>query len=473
MRIGLRLFLILILTGVITTFIISWGIEFYKYQKRLITIEEVIRISAHIERIAKEIYPKKIEEQTFEKFKEEIEKIKTTKKKRMLPIEAFKLLQPAVSYLNDQNFMIYVPYEPTYSVLPFTVKLINKRAIVNSTANEKIPVGSEILEINGVKIADLIEELLKYTSGENYEIREQQLSTLIQISPELLWKSRRFVWIFYNQENYIVKYIKNNKEITEKIKTTTLLNYPKASAKFSSLQEDPPYSFERKEKLGILKIRNFSLSGLNYNRFREFLNEVFVYNKDLEKIILDIRGSSARDFTIFKEIYEHFVKKTTEFRRPISFVNTAYNLKLFEKYGLEYKETTNELLNLEYSIVFNPREPYSNAELWVLFDKYTTNAALDFAYVFKKIYAGRTIGEKTLTKINQTTDVVYQYFDTLKTMIIYPSAKWQGNGVDDYLIPDKSIIITFEDRLKKLLGIEDTVLENTIQLINHFNLGAF
>ncbi|MFN4245824.1 MAG: S41 family peptidase [Brevinematia bacterium] len=467
MKIGFRLVIIMVLAGLITTFIVSWGIELYKYKNRLIPIDEVIRISAYLERLVSEIYPDKVDSQAFMKFKEELDKISKAKIKKMLPIEAFKLLQPALSHLNDQNLRIYVPNEPTYSVLPFTVKLIDKKAIVTSTASEKIPLGCEIIEINGLKINDLIDSLLKYTCGKSYEIREQQLSYIIQLSPELLWKKHRFVWIFYNQQEYDIKYVKDNKIYNEKVKTMTLLNYPKMSTKFKSLQEDPPYSFERKGKIGILKIRNFSLTGITYNRFREFLNDLFVYNRDLEKIILDIRGSSVRDFTIFKEIYEHFLEKPIEIKRSISFINTAYNLKLFEKYGVEYKTTTNEQLNIEYPIKFNPREPYSTAELWVLFDKYTTNAALDFAYIFKKIYTGRTIGERTLTKVNQTTDVVFQYFDTLKTVITYPSAKWNEISAEDNFTPDKNITITLDDRLKYLFG-EDPVLENVIQMLNNF-----
>ncbi|MEN3043233.1 MAG: S41 family peptidase, partial [Fervidobacterium sp.] len=297
------------------------------------------------------------------------------------------------------------------------------------------------------------------------EISEQQLGQLIQLAPELLWKKRRFVWIFYNQEDYDLKYIIDGKTHTKKIKTVTLFSYPVLSSKYQALPSEAPYYFEREGDIGVLKIRTFSLSGTAYNRFREFLDNLFVCNKDLKKIIIDVRGSSVRDFTVFKEVFEHFVDKKVAVLRNVSLINTAYILRTLEKYGIEYKKSTGEVLTTKYSYEFKPREPYSSAQIWILFDKYTSHAALDFVYIFKKLYPGRTIGEKTIRLINHTTDVVYQYFDNIKTSFSYPTAKFSDEDGENPVTPDIELNISTQDRLNQLFGLEDTVLKRVIEVV--------
>lgn len=464
MRVGVRLFVLFILSGLVITFLLSWSIEFYKYQNRLSNKEEILRSTEYFERIIREVYPAKISQNQLEEYRKALGKIEKFEKKKFLPIESFVLLQPFLSIFNDQNLRLFAPNEPVYSVLPFTVRVIDKKVIVTSTATEKIPSGAEIKTINNIAIEKLINELLPLTSGETYEIREQQLGTLIQLAPEILGKKQRFVWIFYNQKEYEVSYVKDNTEHREKVKTVTLFSYPVFASKYQSLPSEAPYSFERKEDTGILKIRTFSLSGTTYNKFREFLNDVFVYNKDMKNLIIDVRGSAARDFTIFKEVFEHFTSKKIMVHRKVSFIKTAYILKTLEKYGVEFDKSTNELITVEFPFEFLPREPYSSAQVWVLFDRYTTHAALDFAYIFKKLNPGKTIGEETLTKINHTTDVVYQYFDALKTSFSYPTAIFSDDDGENQLTPDIAIQISTKDRIEQLMG-NDIILEKVLKKI--------
>lgn len=465
LRIGVRLFVLFILSGLVITFLLSWSIEFYKYQNRLTSKEEILRSTEYFERIIREVYPSRISPKQLEDFQKTLKEIQKFEKRKFLPIESFTLLQPILSIFNDQNLRLFVPNEPVYSVLPFTVRIVDKKAIVTSSATEKIPSGVEIKRINNVNIEELINQLLPLTSGETYETREQQLGPLIQLAPEILWKKQRFVWIFYNQKEYEVSYIKDNTQYQEKVKTVTLFSYPVLASKYQALPSETPYSFERKEDTGILKIGTFSLSGTTYNKFREFLNDVFVYNKDLKKLIIDVRGSAARDFTIFKEIFEHLIDKPIKVHRRVSFIKTAYILKTLEKYGIEFDKSTNNLTTIEFPFEFSPREPYLSAQIWVLFDRYTTHAALDFAYIFKKLNPGKTIGEETLTKINHTTDVFYQYFDGLKTSFSYPTAIFSEKDGEKSLTPDITIQISTKDRIEQLLG-NDKALEEVLKKIN-------
>jgi hypothetical protein len=466
LRAGAKLILIFIIAGFLTTFFLSWLIEFYKYEKKLTSAEDFAKNLQYIMRTIKEVYPKKLSQITISELDKLLSNARNTKKRKLHPIEAFSLVQPALSILDDENLKLSVPNDPIYSVLPFTVKVIDKNIIVSTTATERIPVGAYILAVNGVKKDELINLLLPYTSGNTYESREQQLPTLFWLSPELLWKKKRFVWIFYNQEEYIVEYLIKNEKKSTKVKTVTLFSYPKLSAQFDALFSEAPYSFDRIGNVGIIKIRTFSLSGVSYNKFREFLDNAIVYNKDLDKIVIDIRGSSAQEFTIFKEVLEHFIQHPLSVKRNIVLINSAYVLKTLEKYGIDYEKTTGEAITTAIIHNFEPRDPNIKAEVWLLFDKYTGNAALDFAYTFKKLFPGKTIGEPTLSKINHTTDMFYQFLDGLGSVFYYPTSAFNESDGEKSLEPDVKIEISSKDRIEYLLSGRDEIIQRALTIVN-------
>ncbi|MGC9772724.1 hypothetical protein [Fervidobacterium islandicum] len=470
MKVGVKLFLMFLIAGVVVTFSLSWIIEFYKFEKRLVPAERVERLLENAVRIAKGVYPFENRGEIAVRILEEYKKYRPSGRK-MLPIDAFKVIQPAISVVDDQNFRLYPPVEPVYSVLPFTVVVIDGRAIVSSSAVSHIKAGDEVLEINGRKMKDLIHLLLPYTSGENYAIREQQLTTLIQLIPELLDKEKRSVGIFYRQREYNIKVRGDSNERNVVVKTLTAMSYPRESSQYPALPSRRPFEFYRENDIGIFKFGTFSLSGTTYNSYREFVINTLAQNKDLKIVLLDLRGVASRDFTIFKEFFDHFVEKKTSVERWISIVNTAYNMSVLNKYGVEFTKTTNELLRIKYFHTFEAREPTIKAQVWILFDRYTSNAALDFIYTFKKLYKNRTIGEPTLMRINHTTEVDYKFDDAVKTTFMFPEAAIDEDvAADEVLEPDFKIELSTEERINYLKGIEDTMLNKAMIILKeHLN----
>ncbi|MFN3327520.1 MAG: hypothetical protein ACK40U_01465, partial [Fervidobacterium pennivorans] len=150
MKTGTKLFVIFLISGIVVTLSLSWIIEFYKYQKRLVPLDKVERLFDNAVRTIKETYPSEDREEIARKVLDEYYKLKPNRKK-MLPIDVFKVIQPALSVVNDQNFRLYPPTEPVYSVLPFTVTVVDGRVIVSSSAVKDIIAGDEVLEINGRK----------------------------------------------------------------------------------------------------------------------------------------------------------------------------------------------------------------------------------------------------------------------------------------------------------------------------------
>ncbi|WP_372590665.1 hypothetical protein QO062_04595 [Fervidobacterium pennivorans subsp. carthaginiensis] len=465
MKTGIRLFVVFMISGIVVTFSLSWIIEFYKYQKRLVPLDRVERLFDSAVRTIKETYPSEDREEIARRVLDEYHKYKPNRKK-MLPIDVFKVIQPALSVVNDQNFRLYPPIEPVYSVLPFTVIVVDGRAIVSSSAVEDIKAGDELLEINGRKISELINQLLPYTSGENYSIREQQLSSLIQLIPELVDKNKDKIGIFYRQREYNIKVKSDGVEKTVVVKTMTAMSYPRESAQFPALPTRRPFEFYKEGDIGVFKFGTFTLSGTIYNSYRDFVTNTLVQNNDMKVVLVDLRGVASRDFTIFKELFEHFVDKKTSVERWISIVNTAYNMSVLNKYGVDFEKTTNELLRIKFFHTFEPREPFIKADVWVLFDRYTSNAALDFIYTFKKLREDRTIGEPTLMKINHTTEVDYKFDDSAKTSFIFPSAVINEPIQHDAVLkPDYEIELTTEERINYVKSIEDVMLNKALEII--------
>ncbi|NPU89961.1 MAG: hypothetical protein HPY87_08805 [Fervidobacterium sp.] len=465
MKTGTKLFVIFLISGIVVTLSLSWIIEFYKYQKRLVPLDKVERLFDNAVRTIKETYPSEDREEIARKVLDEYYKLKPNRKK-MLPIDVFKVIQPALSVVNDQNFRLYPPTEPVYSVLPFTVTVVDGRVIVSSSAVKDIIAGDEVLEINGRKISELIDLLLPYTSGENYSVREQQLSSLIQLIPELVDKKKDRIGIFYRQKEYNIKVMSDGAEKTVVVKTMTAMSYTRESVQFPALPTRRPFEFYEEGNIGVFKFGTFSLSGTIYNTYREFLTNTLVYNKDMKVVLVDLRGVASRDFTIFKELFEHFVDERTSVERWISIVNTAYNISVLNKYGVDFEKTTNELLRIKFFHTFEPREPVIKADVWILFDRYTSNAALDFIYTFKKLRKDRTIGEPTLMKINHTTEVDYKFDDSAKTSFMFPTAVISEDTQRDVVLePDYEIELSTEERINYVKGIEDVMLNKALEII--------
>ncbi|MEJ5257673.1 MAG: hypothetical protein WHS64_05440 [Fervidobacterium sp.] len=466
MKVGTKLILIFIISGIVITFLLSWIIEFYKYQKRLVLRDDVAKAFEDVNSLVRKVYPRTDRETLADNTKKVFESALSKIPRKCLPIDAFKYVQPVLSALNDENLRIYPPFEPVYSVLPFSVIIVDGKAVVNSSAVENIKAGDEIVEINGKSVDKVISELLVFTSGENYLVKEQQLPSLFQLIPELLDKKKDAVGIFYKQKEYNVKLRSENGEKEINVKTLTAFSYPRESAQYPALPSRSPFEFTRNGDIGILKLGTFQLSGTMFNRYREFLDNTFVQNRDLKVLLLDLRGVSSRDFTIFKELYEHLVPNKVSVKRRISVVNTAYNMDLLEKYGFEFTQTTGELLRLEFEHTFIPRDPFVNADVWILFDRYTSNAALDFIYTFRKLRKSRTIGEPTLMKINHTTDLNFRYDDKLMTTFSFPTAILSEDNGESGLMPDFTVDMNTEKRIQYIKGEGDYMLNEALKIIN-------
>ncbi|ODN30734.1 S41 family peptidase [Fervidobacterium thailandense] len=463
MKTGTKLFLGFVLAGALLTYVLPWFIELYKYQNRLVPPEEVVRTLEHIEKRIKEGCALPWLSASEEEFNQNLRDAKMQLTSKMLPIDVFKIIQPVLSVLNDQNIRFSVPTEPVYKVLPFSVTVVDRRVIVTSTADDSVPLGAEILAINGIKKEELIEEFLKYTSGECYELREQHLGTLIWLYPELSKKDRRFeVQVYRVPEKHTVTLKVDGEEKTVTVKTTTAYSFPKFVK--DSAPRRGPFDFQIHGKIGILKLGTFSLREGMFNRYRDFLNGIFIQHPEMESLIIDVRGSAIRDLGVFKELLEHLVNHSITLDLKMNVVHTAYNLSTLEKLGIPFSSSTGELLTAPLKLELTPREPIFKGKVYVLADRYTTQTSFDFLIFFHKLKRGKIIGEIPVTPVNHSAEVSSSYSPPMMMSYFYPTARVAEPK--DALKFDAVFEMNTEERINYILGKSDILLERAIEFVN-------
>lgn len=462
LKTGTKLFLGFVLAGALLTYVLPWFIELYKYKSRLVSPDEVLRTLEHVERRIKEGCALPWLNASEEDFNQKLTEAKTQLTSKMLPIEVFKIIQPVLSVLNDQNIRFSVPVEPVYDVLPFSVAVVDRRIIVVSTADDSVPLGAELIAINETQEDELIEEFLNYTSGECYELREQQLGTLIWLYPELSEKNRRFeVQVYRMPKKYAVKLRFNGEEKTVTVKTTTAYSFPKFVKESSPRRS--PFEFEMRGNVGILKLGTFSLREGMFNRYRDFLNGLFVQYPEMESLIIDVRGSAIRDLGVFKELLEHLFHEPKTVDLKMNVVMTAYNLSTLEKLGISFTSSTGELLTVPLKLELIPREPVFKGKVYVLADRHTTQTSLDFLLLFRKLKRGKIIGEIPVTPVNHSAEVSSSYTPPMMMSYQYPTARVAED--QDDLKFDATFEVSTNERISYVLGKSDALLEKAVEFV--------
>lgn len=461
LKTGLKLFLGFSLTAVVITYVSSWVMEYNRYTKRLVSPEEVKKTLEFARTRIEQALALPWMYGSKDEFEDAYKRAMSSIKDEMLPIDAFRIVQPVLSTLNDQNIRLQPPTEPVYRVLPFMVTVVDGRMIVTSTADAQIPIGSEVISISGVSAGQIHKSLLTLTSGEHVALREQQLTTLVWLFPEIFKLKRhpKIDILRLPESHKVMLKIDGNIQEVE-VKTTTAFSYPRLVK--SAVQVRGPFEFERRGDLGILKLGTFSLKGGMYNRYRDFLNGLFLDHGDLGALIVDLRGSTTHDYLVFQELCEHLIDTAVSVSLRVKVILTAYNLGTLEKVGVDFQRSTGELLERELAFEFKPREPVFSGRVFLLTDRYTSNAAFDFVLLFSKLGRGRILGERPLTGQDHSAEVNFQFVSSLGGVLSYPTLRLSESQKLDFAY-ERSL--STDERIDYLLGKSDPLLEEAVNYV--------
>lgn len=231
--------------------------------------------------------------QTKETFDKHYKEVKASIKQDSFSLlEATSLFQSIISKVNNGHTEIsfpvsaYIQYaEKGGTLFPLELAFENGKALIrkNFSSNNKLPIGAELISINGLKINQVLATIFPLISAER---------TYFKLAKLELFSFPRYYWqAFGEQKSYKVK-IKNKGVIQEFI-----LEPIKLIDDFEMKRED--IAFSRRELsfnngIAYLIPGNFSGDEVQYKRF---IDSVFIEIKkrNASELILDLRNNLGGD----------------------------------------------------------------------------------------------------------------------------------------------------------------------------------
>ncbi len=341
---------------------------------------------------------------------------------------------------------------------PFEIRIIeNRMYIIESyTWRDKVPLGSEIIEINNKKVSQLIDEWSQLASYESDAYRNFQITNRAHIG---IWNNFRRFKITY--KDYDTGELKR-KRVSGGFLSNWTMGMKRSSKKRPTLlyKEISP---------GIGYIGFFSFHDLE--TYKDFFVSTFeeIQNNKINNLIIDIRGNQGGHTIIGRELMQYvfnqpFLEQDSSTRK-ISKELIATG-KVEKKIGPK-ERIPGELI----TTVFNPIQLKENpfryyGKTYLLTDNATFSAGQGLASAYKCYGNGTIIGEETGGVTVNFADVHFFNLPNTNQQIMtswekayFPCGVDNNRGVQ----PDYKVTKSIQDYIDK----NDRVLDFTINLINN------
>jgi len=228
-----------------------------------------------------------------------------------------------------------------YGYFPYPVKWIDGHWRINFET-EDIPVGSEIISINGNPISTIVENLYKYYTTDGINITGKRIGIRSAFS-----KYYRYHYGPNNQFELVYR-LANSIE-TKKLESVSYSKYyENFNSRYSKrydqlyyadLEENQKYNYKQiNENTGVLTIHTFSMGSETtetHKTYCSFLDSVFVDVKatDIKNLIVDIRqnggGSDPNDLVTYSYLTQRQFQENIE--AWISFNRVPYLKYIYTK----------------------------------------------------------------------------------------------------------------------------------------------
>ncbi|MBZ9778533.1 peptidase [Psychroflexus sp. CAK8W] len=390
----------------------------------------------------------------------------------------------------------------TSGYFPYPVKWIDGHWRINFKDGE-LPLGAEVVKINGEPMAEIVKNLHKYYTTDGYNITAKRIGLRTHFSRYYRWHYGQT-----NEFDVTFKAIDSNSLETKKLESVSYSDYyknfrarhslPYDQVYYVDLKEDQKYGFkEVNDSTGVLTLRSFSMGNETteeHKTYAAFLDSIFskIKNDKLQNLIVDVRlnngGDDPNDLLSYSYLTQRNFQENTEawisfrkipliryydiwiprFIRP--FVVGGYNKQLQEIFPLEKKGAYYQDDTSKDHQVWQPEENAFTGQIYLL----TSPAVASAGSLFAAMLAGNentiTIGEETSGGYyghNGHTPFTYilpkSKFTTsfsivnLKQDVPVKSNQIRGRGI----IPDYQVSQSLED----FLNNEDTQMRFTLELI--------
>lgn len=362
----------------------------------------------------------------------------------MSPIEYYKILTPITAKIGCGHTAVWMPGSfwdsGKNNLFPLKIRIIEDHVVVagHYTDTTSVEKGCVLLEINGVNITEIIQEM-----RENYSADAMNLhfiNSQIERRFPLIY-ARRFGFL----DKFQIKFIQPDKTEPE---TKELLPASVSSVRsdvFSNFQHPPLQMDLVENNIALLKIPTF----IYYDRvpcFTSFIDSCFevIKEKNIENLVLDLRGNDGGDPFCAAPLFSYLQK------RPVPY--------FAEPYG-KYVDLANPLPL--------PKNHFTG-NLYTLINGrcFSTNGHFCSLLSYHKIglFIGSESGATYKCNAGKNTEIHLENTDILLTFGRSTFAA-AVNGMDKTkpIIPDYPVKITYQDFLEG----KDVFMETALDLIRH------
>ncbi|WP_426478243.1 S41 family peptidase [Chryseobacterium sp. CBSDS_008] len=314
----------------------------------------------------------------------------------------------------------YLTQKPEY--LPITLKNIDGRLLQDSK-DTAVPLGAEILSINGVPTKEMISRFSQYYFSDGYSMPYKETTGFERGMLD------KFYMEFGTHKKYVISYQWNGavKEIS--LPGIPLENFKKLQDTRYSLAFDKKlmsekYSFS-KEGEGIyrLSLRGFDFATGKedpaYKKFSAFLDQMMdtLEREKIENLIIDLRGNTGGTGALYEKVFSYLTQRPF---RDSHYAYTQFNevpmeeklviTPLFLSNGVQDKRGLNAYLKQLYpkdiqgkyywaddknpSVLPNDRT--FKGQLYLLVDQRVASAASHLASLIKSYTNAVVIGKETV-----------------------------------------------------------------------------
>jgi len=401
----------------------------------------------------------------------------------------YKLVAPIITLVRcGHTFGIAPLVDETRGLLPLDIKILNGKLFLlrNLSLNDRLPVGSELLTINGTAAIDLINAFRNTQNADGFGVNFKD-----RIS------ERDFRWkyaIFFDQPDSFKIEFRNAKTGEQKQLTIASQSYRSITQRIAQLNMPKPkpldFSVDMASNIAVMKLGSFMARNIKKQsgqNLRKTIKKSFreLHHSNIDNLIIDLRNNTGgkvfatpllfsyladSDFKVADKIlFRHGYKFShPEYLNRSKFsdwVNRQLDKKINDStYVWPHHRITNKTFKVK-------RNAYKG-KLYILTNGMTASAGAEFASILRAHSKGVFIGEETGGDYNGVNGFDRTYLRLpnsgigiliagWRSFMAWPESQHVGHGV----VPDYEVHPTIDD----LLTGQDAAMKFAYELIKNRN----
>lgn len=410
----------------------------------------------------------------------------------MNTLQFYKLITPIFSSLRDGHTSIRIPkdwikkFRKENGVFPYKVYIAEENRLYiigNYGVDETIPMGAEILSINGVSSSEFIKQISRYVSYEQEIFRntiiEKEFDFFLLV---YFGKLSTIELEYFSNENYkhTVAYIPFDKWSQEKKEDE------KYETKKTNIHE--PYEYKTvREGVALLKIHSFAIR--DHKKYEIFLNDMFrkINKEGIKSLIIDVRGNTGGfpkevshllhrvSDKYFKTMARSEMKVSEAYKEYFKNMAPAINFYTAQFYRRPHTVDVKSVFVKEpgtivtEELLYNepPKEMFHEfrGDLYLLIDRRSFSASSSLAATFRCYQLGAIIGSETGgTKVFHANSMYKELKYSrirciMATTRLYTPCFYEE---DDGIQPD----LVVKPTIQTLVAKSDIILNHTLRVID-------